>query len=128
MKIDLELLRWFKPDEIEKGQRYADSLRHPDYTVEKSTNADGHFHVSRRKKNLMKDRSTIIREIVFAFLLKSKTPRTSTFLWASTQGTITQQTGRNPSRREVQEQVDKLLEVGSAKIENGGVVLTDLPF
>jgi hypothetical protein len=77
----------------------------------------------------MKERSTIIREVLFAFLLKATKrtfPQTSTFLWASTQGTITQQTGRNPSRREVQEQVDKLLEVGSAKVENGGIVLASI--
>jgi hypothetical protein len=74
----------------------------------------------------MKERCTVIREVVFAFLLQAKAPRTSTFLWASTQGTIAQKTGRTPSRREVQKQVDKLLEVGSAKIENGGVVLAGI--
>lgn len=74
----------------------------------------------------MKERSIIIREALFAFLLKAKAPRTSTFLWASTQGAIAQQTGRTPSRREVQKQVDKLLEVGSAKIENGGIVLAGI--
>lgn len=79
----------------------------------------------------MKDRPTIIREAVFAFLLKplptgKRVMRTSTFVWASTQGTIAQQTGRTPSRREVQVEVDKLLEVGSAKIKNGEVVLAGI--
>jgi hypothetical protein len=74
----------------------------------------------------MKDRGTTIREVIFAALLKAKKPQTSTFFWAMTQGTITQQTGRNPSRREVQDQVDKLLEVGSAKVQDGGIVLAGI--
>lgn len=79
----------------------------------------------------MKERSVIIREAIFAFLLKplpsgQRVKRTSTFVWASTQGAISQQTGRTPSRREVQQEVDKLLDTGSVKMSNGEVVLAGI--